>query len=98
MSDSDARKQSLGDELFDIGWQQGTLFSAPSACFSLNKLSGSEPTSQIIQRTRQVKSKEKFVIITQDCDIVASEVLEPYVEALLCKPERKEFVDNIKGN
>ncbi len=98
MSDSDAGTQSLGDELLNTGWQQGTLFSAPSACFLLNKLSEPEPTSQIVQHPRRVKSKEKFVLIAQDCDIKATTSEEPYVEALLCKPERKEFVDSIKGN
>ncbi len=98
MSDSDAGTRSLGDELLAIGWQQGTLFSAPSACFMLNKLSGPEHTARIIQHPRSIKSKEKYILITQDCDIKAKTSDEPYVEALLCKPERKEFVDNIKGN
>jgi len=98
MNDSDAGKRSLGDELFDIGWKQGTLFSAPLACFSLNKLSGPEPTVQIIRSDRPTKPKEKYVLITQDCDIVASETLEPYVEALLCKPEKPGFVSKIGGN
>src|SRR6266487_5780211 len=98
MSDSDAWTRSLGDELLAIGWQQGTLFSAPSACFLLNKLSGPEQTAQIIQHSRSIKSNEKYILITQDCDIKAKTSDEPYVEALLCKPERKAFVDNIKGN
>lgn len=98
MSDSDGGRRSLGDELFNTGWQQGTFFRAPSACFTLNQLSGSEPDVQIIRKERPTGSEEKFVLITQDCDIVASDDLEPYVEALLCKHEKQRFVNKIGSN
>ncbi len=98
MSNSDARKRSLGDELFDIGWKQGTLFSAPSACFSSNQLLESEQGAQIIRTDRLTGPKENFVLITQDCDFVASDDLELYAEALLCKIEKPKFVSKIAGN
>jgi hypothetical protein len=97
MSNSDVENHSLGDELFELGWQQGTLFSAPSARFSWNKLSDQEGDKLIIQETRPTKPNEKFVLISQDCDIVASESEndEPYVEAILCKLEKQRFVRRI---
>ena len=98
MMNPDAEKRSLGEKLFELGWKQGTLFSAPSACFSWNKLSQSDTGAlMIIQDTRSMKSKEKFVLISQDCDIVASESEndEPYVEAQLCKLESSKFVKRV---
>ena len=97
MSNSDAGNRSLGDELFDLGWRQGTLFSAPSAHFSWNKLSDDGSDEPIIIGTRTTKPNEKYVLITQDCDIVASESEndEPYAEAILCKPEKQRFVRKI---
>jgi hypothetical protein len=99
MSDSDAEKRSLGEELFESGWRQGTLFTAPWACFSWNKFPECAIDEQIIQETRKIKSNEKFVLITQDCDIVASESenVEPYVEAILCKIEKQKFVQRISS-
>lgn len=98
MSSSYEKKRSLGDELFKLGWKQGMLFFAPLACFSLNKLSVLESEDLIIQHNRPTKPKEKFILITQDCDFVASDIDEPYIEALLCKHESPNFVKGIKGN
>ena len=99
MRNLDAEKPSLGEMLFELGWQQGTLFSAPSACFSLNKFSDQDPVKPIVQETRKTKPNEKFVLISQDCDIVASEAEndEPNVEAILCKPEKQKFVRRISS-
>jgi hypothetical protein len=99
MRNLDAEKPSLGETLFELGWQQGTLFSAPSACFSLNKFSDQDPDKPIVQETRKTKPNEKFVLISQDCDIVASEAEndEPNVEAILCKPEKQKFVRRISS-
>ncbi|HEX6555809.1 MAG TPA: hypothetical protein VF026_23825 [Ktedonobacteraceae bacterium] len=99
MNNSDAEKPSLGETLFELGWQQGTLFSAPSACFSLNKFSDQDQNEPIVQETRKTKPNEKFVLISQDCDIVASEAEndEPNVEAIICKPEKQKFVRRISS-
>lgn len=99
MNNLDAEKPSLGETLFELGWQQGTLFCAPSACFSLNKFSDQDPDEPIVQETRKTKPNEKFVLISQDCDVVASEAEyhEPYVEAILCKPEKQKFVRRISS-
>src|SRR2546427_1653779 len=90
------RESSLIQRSFlDAGWRQGTLFSAPSVCFTLNKLSDLDANEPITQHRRKTKSDEKFVLITQDCDIQALEDREPYVEALLCKHQKQKFLSKI---
>ncbi len=107
MSILDGNKRSLlvhesplsGESLLDRGWRQGALFSAPSACFTWNALPDSGADEPITQQRRKTKSGEKFVIITQDCDISALEEQEPYVEALLCKIYKNhEFLSKIGRN
>lgn len=95
MDDLEAVRRLSGIELFNQGWRQGTLFTAPLACFTYNKLSTVEANLQIIRDDRITKPGEKFVLITQDCDIVAAENDEPYVEALLCKVDKAKFVGKI---
>jgi hypothetical protein len=107
MSILDGNKQSLlvhespllGESLLDRGWRQGGLFNATSACFTWNALSDSGADEPITQQHRKTNSGEKFVIITQDCDISALEQQEPYVEALLCKTyKNREFLSKIGRN
>jgi hypothetical protein len=89
----------LEESLLDRGWRQGALFSAPSACFTWNALSGSGADEPITPQHRKTRSGEKFVMITQDCDISALEQQEPYVEALLCKIYKNlEFLSKIGRN
>ncbi len=89
----------LEESLFDRGWRQGTLFSAISACFIWNALSDSSADEPITQQYRKTRSGEKFIVITQDCDISALEQQEPYVEALLCKIyKNREFLSKIGRN
>lgn len=97
MSNADDENRSLGDKLYESGWRQGTLFTASSARFSWNKSSDQDGDEPIILGTRPTKPNEKFVITSQDCDIVASESEngEPYIEAILCKPEKQKFVRKI---
>jgi hypothetical protein len=97
MNNSVSTNRTLGNKLFDLGWRQGTLFSAASACFTWNRFADSD-TNELIRGERGIKSKEKFVLITQDCDFVASEDDEPYAEAILCKPDSIKFVNGIRGN
>ncbi len=107
MSILDGNKQSilvyespiLGESLLERGWRQGALFSATSACFTWNALLDSGADELITQQRRKTKPGEKFVIITQDCDIGALEQQEPYVEALLCKIyKNREFLSKIGRN
>ncbi len=107
MSILDSNKRSLlvhespllGESLLDRGWRQGALFSAPSACFTWNALPASGADVPITQQHRKTRSGEKFIVITQDCDISALEQQEPYVEALLCKIyKNREFLSKIGRN
>src|SRR5712692_8997694 len=98
MSIWDANQSSLGDLLLEAGWRQGTVFSATSLCFTVNKLSDSEESEPITQHRRRMKSDEKFVLISQDCDIKATEDREPYVEALLCKHQKQKFLSKVGPN
>lgn len=97
MNNISTEQRSLGDDLLDKGWQQGTLFNAPSISFCWNAISPSDSnTSELTQpMTRKVKQGEKLIIITQDCDIKVGEDKEPYIEALLCKPYKKKFLEKV---
>ncbi len=100
MSIADTNQPSLplGDWLFEAGWRQGTMFSATSVCFVLNKLSDLDANEPVAIQRRKTKSDEKFVLITQDCDIKASEDREPYVEVLLCKCQKQKFLARVGPN
>jgi hypothetical protein len=98
MSMSNIDKQSLGDWLLEAGWRQGTLFSASSLSFTVNVLSDPGSIEPITQQRRKTRPDEKFILITQDCDIKASEDREPYVEALLCKHQKQKFLNKIGPN
>lgn len=85
-----------GDVLLEAGWRQGTLFSASTLCFSCNVLSlDGEGNERVTKQERLVKSSEKLVLISQDCDIKASVDKEPYVEALICKRYKQKFIDQV---
>ncbi len=72
----------------DIGkWRQGVLFSAPEITIVWNAFSGENPP-RITTQSRKPRSGEKFVVISQTCDIKAKKDDEPYIEALLCTKER----------
>jgi hypothetical protein len=53
MADLDTEKRTLGDELLDAGWRQGALKSAPSAHFTWNALSDTNPEDIVIQSEKQ---------------------------------------------
>ena len=89
---------SLGETLLKQGWKQGTLFNAHSACFRYNNLaSSSDAIETVISRERMLKSGEKLIVISQDCDIKASVDKEPYIETLICKRYNQQFINRI-GN
>src|SRR5712691_11471393 len=92
------RSLVLKESPLSIGWQQGTVFRAPAISFTWNDLSGIR-ADELAVKHRKTKAGERFVLITQDCDITASEKLEPYVEALLCRIEKnQEFLSKADRN
>ncbi|HZU01279.1 MAG TPA: hypothetical protein VFA10_16535 [Ktedonobacteraceae bacterium] len=64
----------------------------------MNVLSDPGSIEPITQQRRKTRPDEKFILITQDCDIKASEDREPYVEALLCKHQKRKFLNKIGPN
>lgn len=64
----------VGIRLIQKGWTQGSIFDAPSLVFKCNGLVAD----------RHLKSKEKLIVVSQDCDILAKPEVEPYVEAMIC--------------
>lgn len=74
----------LGQRLYNRGWRQGSLIEIPGVRIHYNSRSPKSHQGEIVVKSREVKANEKLVLISQDCDIVASESLEPRVEALLC--------------
>ena len=80
---SGQRDESLGQKLYDMGWRQGTLFQAPGIQFALIASNAANPVGRVLQ-PRNVKTKERLILITQDCDIIAEGEVEPYVEAMIC--------------
>ncbi len=79
----------VGAELIDRGWRQGVLFDAPWARFRWNEAPPLEGGSPLPGRDeRPVKpDREELVLVTQDCDIRSRD--EQYVEAMICKRDRK---------
>lgn len=95
----DTSSPSLGQDLLDAGWHQGTIFTARSVYFLWNETPGSPGEGQTAIGSRRVKPKEKLVLVTQDCDIITDETREPYVEALICRVDRRrDFLERIDRN
>lgn len=101
MTEQPPSQLHLGQILYNAGWRQGSLFTSPDICFYHNDLADSVHygTEGRPPKVRELRSNEKFVLITQDCDIVRSPDVEPYVEALICTLEKKrERIDSIDRN
>lgn len=100
MDTADDKVTPLGQTLYQAGWRQGAIFTLPSASFAHLTLAtdatGATNPGKISVTQRTVKAKEQLVLITQDCDIVARDNDEPYVEALICavdKPTQAARID-----
>jgi hypothetical protein len=92
-------KAALGQALLEAGWRQGAVFDAPSVYFAWNENPASGKDEATTMKARKKRSKEKLVLVTQDCDIKASAEEESYVEALVCVVERRQdFLHRIDRN
>lgn len=79
-------------------WRQGVLFSAPDISVVWNMLSEGESPG-ITTKFRKPRPGEKFVLISQTCDIKAKKDDEPYIEALLCTKEKnRNYLARIDRN
>ncbi len=66
-------------------WRQGVLFSTPDILVVWNTIAYSDTGEpKILQKVRKPRPKEKFVLISQTCDVKAAKEDEPCIEALLC--------------
>lgn len=99
MASRDTDGRLAGQRLYAAGWRQGSLFNAPGVLFGCNEVDDPGGTLTVTLRKRPLRTKEKLVLITQDCDIVASTDVEPNVEALMCALETKQdYVARIDRN
>ncbi len=83
-----AAEPHVGGRLYDAGFRQGAVLRSSALKFVY-----SVPTQgggSIETKERSVKAKERLVVASQDCDILASPQQEPYVELLICKEEKPE--------
>lgn len=86
MSVESAGELSLGERLLALGWRQGSFFRSRDLRFSCAAIDPQSVDDPPIA-TRAKKKGETFVLVSQTCDVVANYDSEPYLEALLCKPE-----------
>lgn len=76
---------SVGRTLHEDGWSQGCLFQVARGSTLRLLINEMDKESGASQPAEQVWSDEDlFILVTQDCDLVAADDQEPYVEALAC--------------
>jgi len=91
----DAAEPHVGGRLYDAGFRQGTILrpSALKFVYSVPAPGG----GGIETKERPVRAKERLVVASQDCDILAKPEKEPYVELLICKEEKPERCARLVG-
>jgi len=77
-----------GRRLYDAGFRQGAVLRSSGLKFVYSMLTSGG--AEIGTKERSVKAKERLVVASQDCDILAKPETEPYVELLICKEEKPE--------
>jgi hypothetical protein len=69
--------------LIERGWQQGAVFALPGGAFAVNQLPGDDVTQLYVDIDRQVRSKERVVLVSHPCDIKSAD--EPSVQVMICR-------------
>ncbi|HEX8229806.1 MAG TPA: hypothetical protein VF826_10910 [Chloroflexia bacterium] len=87
MSDPDYDEKTIGSNLWDHGWRQGSMFYASSACLAWNTFPADNSKASLTVEQRNLGDSELFIVATQDCDIVAPATKEPFIEAFHCTVE-----------
>jgi hypothetical protein len=89
MTDSVPSSPDLGEELIRLGWRQGSVFRAPSlAVWRTQRAGTTDPVVRLVQRRfGEPLETDKYVVVTQTCDIVRHPAIEPNIEVLLCRIE-----------
>ena len=82
---SDATELHIGERLYNAGWRQGSVLRHPSIKFAHNKLAGGNDLT-LKQRSIKVDKGECLVVVSQNCDIVAENLMWKRLFALLKIP------------
>src|SRR4051812_29012993 len=80
----DSQNGVATESLYDLGWDQGSLFYSTAVCLSWNDLA-EDNTGPLVLKHRTPDADDLFVVVTQTCDIVREVDDEPHVEAFLCR-------------
>lgn len=72
----------IGQELYRLGWRQGTLFTGIGLAVVAHERRSS---GEFHPSARLVRAQESLILVSQDCDIIADRQQEPRLEALVCK-------------
>src|SRR5436309_3379030 len=99
MSDTDPHQTPVGQDLWEAGWEQGVLFSAPTVAFLWNGPLEGGAGGAAGQQSRGVRAAERLIVVSEDCDIVEPLDEEPFVEALICSWVRnRDFLARLDRN
>ncbi len=79
-----------GERLLAAGWRQGSIFAGEGLSYLYDAGNGASGH-------RAIRSSEKLVLITQECDLLSRH--EPYVEAMLCRRQRgRDYLARVAQN
>ncbi len=84
----DATEAHVGRRLYDAGIKQGAILRPSDLKFVYSVPTPGE--EGVETKERAVKAKERLVVASQDCDILAKPEREPFAELLICKKESPE--------
>ena len=93
----EAAEPHVGRRLYEAGLRQGAVLRPSGLKFVYG---APKPDGEGVEtKERPVKAKERLVVASQDCDILAKPEKEPYVELLICKQEKPERCTTlVEGN
>ena len=97
MADQTTKTKTVGRRLYEDNWRQGSLISLSGAAVVWNEIKTVNGEPSIGIASKIVKPSHILVVSSQDCDIVADEREEPFVEVIVCRKESLQFTDRIRN-
>lgn len=97
MAEQVATDTQTGRILHGIGWRQGSTFRLEGATVYANDVSLDSNAPKHNVHTKPVASKHLLVVVSQECDIVAKDYEEPYIEALVCRKAKERRIAQIQN-
>lgn len=94
MADQTTKPKTTGQTLYEAGWRQGSVFKLEGAAVYFNKILNG---ATLGAGNKLVKRNQWLVVTSQECDIVAPDDKEPYIEAMVCRKESANHVNNIRN-